>query len=216
MLISINHLKGGTGKSTIFFNLAIEISKLKNYKVEVVDLDVQKTLTLNNYLRKELKLKPFQVRSFDKVETFENYIKTDNDSKIILVDTGGFDSGLNRVVALVSDLIITPVSDSIVELQGLKTYENILKELSEIAGSEIQSHVLLNSIDPRKKDFSELKNFVEDSENFSCLNSVIRRRNDFKNSIANGKSVVEFNRKSKAAGEIKSLTKEIKYLLNIQ
>ncbi len=52
MVICINHQKGGVGKSTLAWNLAIELSK--DINVEVVDLDVQQTVTLNNYVRKNV------------------------------------------------------------------------------------------------------------------------------------------------------------------
>ena len=77
------------------------------------------------------------------------------------------------------------------------------------------SHVLLNNVDPRRKNFSELKEFINKSENFETFETVINRRIDFIDSIATGQSVVEFNKNGKSAGEIISLTKEIKSILAI-
>ena len=215
MLVAIGHQKGGVGKSTVCFNLAAILQKIKNISLEVVDLDVQQTITLNNYTRNENGLKPFNVRTFNNLEDFKNYISSDNDSKIILVDTGGFDSSLNRSVALYADLVITPVSDSFVELQGLKTYEKVLQELSAAISEPVIAHVLLNNVDPRRKNFTELKEFINKSENFETFETVINRRIDFRDSIATGQSVVEFNKNGKSAGEIISLTKEIKSILAI-
>lgn len=210
MLISINHQKGGTGKSTLCFNLAIELSKLKGFTVEIVDLDVQQTLTLNSYLRKDHGLSLLNTRRFNNVEDLTRYIETDNDSKIIIVDNGGFDSGLSRISALAADYILTPVSDSIVELQGLKTYEKVLEELSENAEDPIIANVILNNIDPRRKNFEDLKEFINKSKYFKALDTIVRRRSDFRDSISAGKSAIEYNKKSKAAGELKALIKEIK------
>lgn len=215
MLISINHQKGGTGKSTLCWNLAIELAKQTNKEIEVVDLDVQQTLTLNNYVREKKGLDAFDVRTFSDNSDLENYISSDTDDKIIIIDTGGFDSGLNRITALLSDLIITPVSDSVVELQGLKTYEKVLEDLNKVSSEKIFSHVILNSIDPRRKNFDEIKEFINESDNFQVLNTVIRRRTDFRDSIASGKSVIEYSAKSKAAVELNSLIVEIKSILGI-
>ena len=216
MLLGIEHQKGGTGKSTISWNLAIELAKNTDKKIEVVDLDIQQTLTLNNYVREAKGLKSFTVKTFKEVKKLEAYISNDNDSKIIIIDTGGFDSGLNRVVALLSDLIITPVSDSTVELQGLKTYEKVLKELSKLSGDLISSNVLLNSIDPRKKNFDAIKEFINESKHFTAMDSIIRRRNDYKDSITFGMSVIEYKSESKAASELHALINEIKYLIGRQ
>lgn len=215
MLLAVKHQKGGVGKSTICFNLASILQQLNGITLEVVDLDVQQTITLNNYTRKENGLPTFNVKTFNNLEDFKKYVSTDNDSKIILVDTGGFDSSLNRAVALYADLVITPVSDSFVELQGLKTYEKVLQELSAAIGEPVVAHVLLNNVDPRRKNFSELKDFINKSENFKTFETVINRRIDFRDSIATGQSVIEFNENGKAAGEIKSLTEEVKTLLGI-
>ena len=47
------------------------------------------------------------------------------------------------------------------------------------------------------------------------MNSIIRRRNDFKDSITHGKSVIEYKPESKAAVELKALIVEIKNYFNI-
>ncbi|MEV9527044.1 ParA family protein [Aliarcobacter butzleri] len=215
MLIALEHQKGGVGKSTITWNLAIELSKKLNKKIEVVDLDVQQTLTLNNYTRNKEGLSALDIRTFKDIDSLKKYIETDNNDKLMIIDTGGFDSGLNRLIGLVADFIITPVSDSTVELQGLKTFEKVLKDLNKSSNEKIISHVLLNSIDPRKKDLEDLKKFINTSDNFKLLESVIRRRTDFKESISFGKSVIEYKKDSKAASEIEALANEVIYLLDI-
>ncbi len=216
MLISIQHQKGGTSKSTIAWNLAITLQDSMKKKIEVVDLDVQQTMTLNNYVRQSNKeLKPLQIRTFTDAEALKEYFSSDDDSKIIIVDTGGFDSSLNRITALMSDFMLTPVSDSIIDLQGLKTYEKVLKQLSEAANATITSNVILSPIDPRKKNFSELREFIEKSENFNVFDSVLRRRTDFINSLETGKSVIEYKKDSKAAEEFQTLFKEIRKTLSI-
>lgn len=214
MLLTINHQKGGVGKSTLAWNLAIELAKQTNKTIEVVDLDVQQTLTLNNKVRIKNEMEGFDIKTFNDKESFDSYIDTDNDSKIIIVDSGGFDSGLNRLAALYSDLIITPVSDSIVDLQGLKVaYQKIINELNEKASEEVKVSVLLNNIDPRRKNLDNLIDFVNEGNHFNTLNTVVRRRADFQNSIAESKSVIELNKESKASLEIQALINEIKPML---
>ena len=211
MLLSIQHQKGGTTKSTIAWNLSISLSSiLKNIKIEVVDLDIQQTLTLNNYIRGEDKsLKKLNIRTFVDVEKLQEYFNTDNDNKIIIVDTGGFDSALNRITAMASDYMITPVSDSGIDIQGLKTYEKVLKQLTQATGDVIHSKVLLSAIDPRKRNLDEIRVFIEQSEHFSMFDTVIRRRTDYINSICSGKSVIEYNSDSKASEEILALSYEV-------
>jgi len=212
-VILVQHSKGGVSKSTVVWNLAIQISNEADYEIEVVDLDIQQTVTLNNYTRKNKGLKPLNIKTFKEGKALQAYLTQDHGSKIIIIDSGGFDSSLNRVCALLSTMIITPVSDSKVELQGLKKYEKVLKKTSEHTKGNIQSYVLLSRIDPRAKDLTGLNDFINKSEHFKTLDSVIRTRIDYKKSFNYGKNVVEYKKASKAASEIQELQNEVLTIL---
>ena len=54
-VIAITHQKGGVGKTTIATNLAVELSK--KYKVKVIDLDLQKSMTYFNNIRQKKRIK---------------------------------------------------------------------------------------------------------------------------------------------------------------
>ena len=43
-IITIAHQKGGTGKSTISLNIAVELNN--KYNLKIIDLDYQKSLTI--------------------------------------------------------------------------------------------------------------------------------------------------------------------------
>jgi len=210
-IISIAHQKGGVGKSTIAFNLAVELSK--KYKVSVIDLDFQKSLTIFNEHRKESSLQPLNIFSFDNQKDLVNFLKRNKDD-IVLIDLGGFDSDLNRIAIIASDMIITPVSNSMIEIYGLENFKQILVDLKEIE-PEIKSFVLLNNIDPRaSKAIVELQEYIQNNSNyFKLLKTIIRRRSNFIKGFELGKSVVEINNKSKASKEIKSLIKDIEEIL---
>jgi chromosome partitioning protein len=117
MIISVAHTKGGVGKSTIAWNLATQLES--KYNIEIIDLDFQKTLTYTN----EFRDKPFKVRNFDNLKDLNKYIAKDNDARISIIDVGGFDSDINRMSIIMSDIVITPVSDSGTELLGLMRFE---------------------------------------------------------------------------------------------
>ena len=210
-IISIAHQKGGVGKSTIAFNLAVELSK--KYKVSVIDLDFQKSLTIFNEHRKESSLPPLNIFSFDNQKDFIDFLKQNKDD-IVLIDLGGFDSDLNRIAMIASDMMITPVSNSMIEIYGLENFKQILVDLKKVE-PEMKSFVLLNNINPRaSKAIVELQEYIQSNPNyFKLLKTIIRRRNDFIKGFELGKSVVEINDKSKASKEIKSLIKDIEKIL---
>lgn len=211
MIIAIAHSKGGVGKSTTAFNIAVALQK--KFDVTLVDLDFQRSVTYTNSVRKKYGVKPLDVVSFSNVSEYKKYVQEDSDQKISIVDVGGFDSDLNRLVILTSDIVITPVSESGRELHGIKRFHSILEDMSKKMGRIITVHVLLNNINPNKIKLGGLKKFISKSENFILLESILRSRVDFDYSMDEGKGVIEYNKKGKAAIEMKDLVKELKLLI---
>jgi len=214
MLITISHQKGGVGKSTIAYNLAIELFK-KYKKVEIVDLDVQQTVSAYNNIRNMMQQKSPRIRIFTQDKEFVDYVNDIPDDKIVIVDSGGFDSSLNRIAILASDFILTPVSTEFTEILGLEKYQTILKQLEELSEKKVITHVLLNKVNPNQKNFEELNNFINSSENFILMDTIIRRRVDFANSVAHGFTVRELDKKSDSSKELKMLIKEIRQKVDI-
>lgn len=215
MVIAISHQKGGVGKSTLAYNLAVELSK--KYVVNVVDLDVQQTITACNVIRSKFGQKKLDVLNFEDKKEFIDFLNHDNDKNITIVDTGGFDSGLNRVAMYAADLIITPVSTEFLEVIGLEKYKKIIKEVSKKVGKSIKTHVVLNKIHHSQQNFTDIKDFIAKSPNqFSLMSSIIRRRSDFSISLSHGFSVCEFDENSDSSKEVKNLILEISKLLNFK
>ena len=121
---------------------------------------------------------------------------------------------MNRITIITADLVITPVSDKGFELLGLKSFEGILSQLSELIEGELKVKVLLNNINPQKSKLNKLQTFIKKSKHFELLETVLRTRVDYDKSAGAGKSVIEYKKESKAAKEIRSLVKEVKKILN--
>lgn len=202
-IIVIAHQKGGVGKSTIAANLAVELSKISD--LEVIDLDMQKSLAYFNSVRKEAGLKPFVIRNIADTNELKNVIN--NNKKLLLIDVGGFDSGMNRLAILGADLIITPVSDSVIELIGLLSFKDILAEIRKTR-KDLKASVLLNKVHPSATtSLEELHSFIDENKEFKKLNSVIRDRVEYKRAFAAGKSIIELS--GKGTNEFNELLKEI-------
>ena len=215
MIISINHQKGGVGKSTIAFNLAVELAK--DYKVEIVDLDVQRTITATQKIRSNNEnLKPLKINYLNNESEFESFFKNKDKDTLYIFDTGGFDSSLNRNAIYFSDLVITPVSDKFNEVSGLMKFKEILEELEEVTKSDMKVHVLLNNINPQIKKFDSIKAFLNSNKEFALLDSILKTRVDYDKASWLGKSVFEYNKDSKASEEFKSLIDEIKTILKLK
>ena len=214
-IITLAHQKGGTGKSTLSWNLAIELrKKYKKYGYKnfiFVDLDNQESVTMTNRLRMQYEQKPLEIIRFtdDERVGLEEFINSIDDDTLVIIDSGGYDADLNRLAIIASDFVVTPVSSDYMEIFGLQKFKTILEELSEIKGETVKVNVLLNKIDPKLRDFEDIQDFIKEIDNFVLMDTVIRFRSDYKHSIGYGFSVRELDAKSKASLEIKSFVKEI-------
>lgn len=213
MIIVVAHQKGGVGKSTIAINLAVELG------CPILDLDNQNSVVLFNGIRKKRQnpLEVYTIQSDDEksaeteiLNLLQDYAGFDN-KKMLIVDSGGYDSTLNRLAMAYGDYIITPVSPSQIELFGLQKFEKILKDASQKLEQIIKTNILINNADVRSKgDILQLKIFIKANKtHLNLMNSVLHDRKDYKAAYGAGQSVVEYDKHSKAAEEIQDLIREI-------
>lgn len=199
MNIVLGHSKGGVGKSTICWNLAFAV---KPARARIIDLDFQQTLYIVNEIRKQ---KMNDSLNILQPTTAEELISTLDDgySGYTFIDLGGFDNDINRIALAKADEVIIPISDSITEQIGFKTFEAIIDELNLKNIS-----IVLNNIHPQKKKFDEIKETISTLENANLLDTIIRTRIDYKKSMSIGSSVL-MGENEKAKQEIKDLFFEI-------
>ena len=216
-IITLAHQKGGTGKSTLAWNVAIELGlNYKKYGFKdfvFVDLDNQESVTMTNRLRMQYGQQPLYITRFTdrEGEQFRDFINEIDDETLVVIDSGGYDADLNRLAIIASDYVITPVSSDYMGIFGLQKFKNILAELSALKGEgeTVKVNVLLNKIDPKAKSFDDIEEFIRETKYFNLMETVIRFRSDFKHSIGYGFSVAELDKNSKAPAEVKMLIKEI-------
>lgn len=209
MILAICNSKGGVFKTGTAYNLAIFLNK---YKPVLIDLDSQKSVTYLNNIRQQF-TKPLDVLTIHTEKDLEKIIEQSNNDNLFIIDTGGFDSSLTRIAIITADLLVSPTSGNVVDLLGLNRFEAILKELSKVKKETIKTNVFINDLSPSAKNFDEIKDYINSSENFNLLSSIVRTRADFPNAINKGLSVKEFNPIGKATLEFKELSNEIIGLL---
>lgn len=200
MIYTVAHTKGGVGKSTLAWNIANGI-KQKGEDVILVDLDFQQTLFFINHIRVDSGLDGLDVKQpqsvSELIEIFETYHEN------IVVDIGGFDNDINRTAISWADKIVVPISNSVTEVLGFKTFEAILEEIDNPFIS-----VVLNNIHPLTKNFDVIKKAIGGNPNISLLNQIIRNRKIYKEALGVGKSVFDTN-DTVACNEIKGLCDEL-------
>ena len=196
-VIATAHKKGGTGKSTTAISLAIELSKL--YDVVVVDLDkVQKSLTTCLLKRKRSGLVMPDMADISTAEEVKTLINTT--PKVILIDVGGYDSPSGRMALLGADMILSPVSDSGIELDALVAWRGIIRNIRE-SRKDLKATMIFTRIHTfsGEKSLGAARDWMLEQEEFDFCPVILReRKGAYREAYDNGKSVVEVGG---AAGE---------------
>lgn len=180
MVLTIAHTKGGVGKSTLAWHLA---HSLINKKVLVIDLDFQQTLYYLNLMGGGRLAIIQPQNSSDLIGIIEN---ARSQYDFIIIDVGGFDSDINRTALRYSDKILIPVSDSITEVLGFKTFRAILEQIDTPA----QISIVLNNIHPLTRNFDTIREAIADT-NIHLLDTVVRNRKIYKTTMGEGSSVFD-------------------------
>ena len=195
MIINISHTKGGVGKTMIATNLSISLV------APIVDLDIQQSSSRFFQLREQEGLNRLPVYTELTEELIAEY--KGNKKKHLIIDSGGMDNNSIRKGLIVSDMIISPVAISQVEIFGLQDFSEVI--------DRNKTFVLLNNVNKQaKKEIQHIKELISSEFDFVLLNTILGTRKAYKDAYSFGKSVVELAPQSPASEEIVNLTNEIR------
>lgn len=202
MIINVAHTKGGVGKTTIAVNLAITLG------TNLLDIDTQHSSCEFAKLGPKREIHFWKDPSLidEIVSRYHNH-PTDH----IIIDSGGYDNNISRGFLMNSNIIITPLTTSQVEFMGLQNFDkDIIHRLLQHR-PDIRAYALLNKISYHDRaDAEELRRIIRDLiPDYRVLTTMLGDRKNFKQAFAEGVSVVEYNKSSPAAKEIKALSAEI-------
>lgn len=205
MLTVIGNLKGGTGKSTVAFNLALWALANKR-KVLVVDLDPQATLTDVVRVREEEGYTP----ALELSQSLEEATKAGDAYQDIIVDVGPSDLGTMYAVILAADQVVIPVPPSQADVWSTHRF---VKKIVELRGDRSKPEIIgfINRADTHQavRESDEAFGALGMIEGIRALRPRLRQRMAFRRSFSEGLSVQELERRGKAALELDELAKAI-------
>ena len=203
-VITIAQQKGGTGKTTLAVHLALAFIKYHNLKVAIIDTDPQGSLGKWFMIRSEIKIKngdlTFKTASLWGAQYESKILKQTND--IVIIDTPPKIEADARPAIEASDLVLIPISPSPVDFWATEPIIEIAKRAKK------KVVIQINRANPRAKLMKKTYAYINDL-GVKKTNTLIGHRQIFIASMGEGKTVIEKQRKGKAAQEIEELSKEI-------
>ncbi len=203
MITVIGNLKGGTGKSTVAFNLAVWL-KLHADDIRLFDLDPQKTLTDVIDIREEEGYEPELGVSHDLAEL--KSLKGQEAEVIVDVGTSDFDA--MKAALKLADRIITPVPPSQADIWSTQRFIKIIRE--ERGGASKMPKVLgfINRADTHRgvRETDEAEEALGYLKHIERLDTRLYQRTAYRRSFSEGLAVFEMQPTSKASREILTLS----------
>jgi chromosome partitioning protein len=213
MVISVTNLKGGVGKTTVSVNIAVGLA-LKDYSVCLVDSDREQRSATEWRDNRTVVSPQITVVSVSEKQ-FTSEIKALRDKfDIVLIDGVPQLSELAQYTIGVSDLVIIPITPSLIDYRGFETFYKKYKEIKtmkEEMGGRVKGAVLINRVQ-RNRLVNEIPDAVQ-SYGITLFKSRLVDRLAYKDTFTEGLSVLEY-KDEKAKEETRQLVEEIIELMN--
>jgi len=203
----IANLKGGSGKSTIAFNLAIWL-RAKGKVVVAYDLDPQKTLSDVALVRQEEGIIPeLEVRVIED-GIIGQMLKSH--AGHVLVDVGAANMAAMKEAIAVADRVIVPVQPSQPDVWATQRFLKIVKDA---CGDERSPELVafINRADTHHavRESDEAEEALAMLGKFRVIPDRLCQRTNFRRTLSEGMSIFELYSNSKSAEEFERLAKSL-------
>ena len=211
MIIVVGNHKGGTSKSTLAVNLAVEYQH-KGRKVIILETDPTVS-TASQWAadRENTTREPITtVRKTGRLGSTIDDLAAAYD--IVIIDTAGKDSTELRSAAHRADLLLVPTSTTVADLDATRIFLSWMDEARDmnpalkmlVVISKAPTYWHSNHVETATAALAEIPKEIE----FDLADTVIHHRNVYAQALSEGLSVVESDN-PKAKAEIQLLTQEI-------
>ncbi len=199
MITLVANLKGGTGKSTVAFNLALWRMK-HDGAVAVCDLDPQATLRDAVELREE--------EGFAPGLTMLAKLPDAPDGDVI-VDVGASDMDGVRAGLRAAGQIIVPVAPSQADVWSTQRFIELVREHTGSRLPRLRAFVNRADPHPRSRENRETFEVLKSLPHLEVMSARLTQRLVFRRSFSEGLAVFELEPSGKGAAELDKLGREV-------
>lgn len=205
MISVIANLKGGSGKSTVAFNLGLWL-QMKGQPVVAYDLDPQQTLSdVAEVRREEGYAPPLQVNQ--PRDSLLDDMQYHPEQTQVLVDVGASNMQAMKLALSIADRIIIPVPPSQPDVWATQRFLTIVTEAKPEKRPEMK--VFVNRADTHHaiRESDETEEVLKQLAEVELIPQRLHQRTLYRRSLSEGMSVFELSRRSKAAMEFNQFAK---------
>lgn len=200
MITVIGSLKGGSGKSTTSFNIAIWLL-MQDYRTAIFDLDPQQTLSDASEFRAEDEQEPVLNVISPKSKVYEKLIEAGKEYTEVLVDIGNSNMNAVRQAYRAADRIVVPVLPSQADVWSLQRFLKFIETIDTRPTLEIITFINRADTHHAVMETRETLAVLKQLPGISVVPKMLGQRLGFRRSFSEGLSIFELQPRSKAAAE---------------
>ena len=202
MLTVVGNLKGGTGKSTVAFNLAVWLAHDKA-GVMAFDLDPQCTLVDVCEVREEDGFEPTFEVSTDLAE-LEKLAGDKKNKQPIIVDMSASNMPAMEKAISLADRILIPVQPSQADIWSTQRFLKIVAD-NKNAKTEVLGFINRADTHVGVRETDEAEQAIQMLQGIKAIDIRLYQRTAYRRSFSEGLGVFELDPMGKASKEMKKL-----------
>jgi chromosome partitioning protein len=204
MILLVGNLKGGTGKSTIAFNLAVWAVHQQR-KVLLVDADPQGTSSDLLEMRRENGHQPVVFGlSTDESRLSEDVGRVKDIFEDIIIDIAAGDRVGFKAALTIADCLLIPLLPGQSDVWAVSNVLDVLEEVGDV-NPHLKVMGVINKADTRGGKETEETAEAMKELGVDLLPVTLGYRVVFRRSLPEGLGVIEWERRSQACQEIEEL-----------
>ncbi|MFP4495107.1 MAG: AAA family ATPase [Halochromatium sp.] len=200
MITVIGSLKGGSGKSTLTFNLGVWLA-MAEVDVQLLDADPQGTLTDVAEVRQEEGFEPLlavKERSALNAETLAQHQE-------VVIDVGTADMDALRTAITLCDRVVVPVPPSQADIWSIQRFIRLIKSVERERPVEILGFINRGDTHHAVRETDETAAALISLPAVRFLKARLSQRTVFRRSFSEGLAVFELEPRGKGAKEFHAL-----------
>ena len=200
MITVVANLKGGSGKSTVVFNLGLWL-QMKGQPVVAYDLDPQQTLIDVAEVRREEGMTP-PLQVYPPRDSLIDDLNYHPENVHVLVDVGAANLDAMKLAIKTSDQIIIPVPPSQPDVWATQRFMDIVDDATD--GKPPKMSAFVNRADTHcgVRESDDVEGLLEQIPNVHLIPKRLFQRTIFRRSLSEGMAVFEMSKRSKATSEL--------------